>query len=148
MKAIKSYDYDTIEHLVDALEKEREDINSFIADLNDAVSNAVDQTTNDAGNNIFEQIALYNEKLNELNEMLSENQAKMEVYSEHRSEKWHDSDAGMLYEEWKSDWDEFYDNACGMSIEEPEYPELEELPSDYCDISLEVLPQNAPEQAG
>ena len=67
----------------------------------------------------------YNETIQLANEFHEEVVVDIEGYVSERSDKWHESDQAVRYEEWKAQWEEVFDEC---DIDEP--PPLDDVEDD------------------
>lgn len=88
--------------------------------------------------NLNALIASYNEELEGARGFVEDLSSAMESYSDERSEKWHDSDAGSAYSEWKDNFD-----SAELDEVSPYEPDLSELEGSFGHPEiLEELPQS------
>lgn len=79
----------------------------------------------DAKDEILGKVGAYNEKVQELTDLLEEVVSQQDDYLSERTDNWMESDKGSAYQEWRDQWSDMKDNF--ENLEEPDFPNEEQL---------------------
>lgn len=73
----------------------------------------------------------YNKLVQEANGFCEDIASEIEAHMDERSDKWRESDAASVYEEWKSSWEQ--------DLDEIELDEPEEIATSFDDSAADIL---------
>ena len=90
-----------------ALVADTEKYNNLVSDLNSRFQAVIDDFKNQHEAKLVALETDIQASTDTLEKLSSEQFEKMEAYISERSDKWHDTDSGTSFTEWKDDWGEF-----------------------------------------
>ena len=88
----------------------------------DAAVSTFNAAMEEAWEKVQEALDEHNTAIESANEWRGDIAQQMQDYYDNRSEKWQESDKGSEYEQWKSEWEESFDQ---VEMEKPDEPDFD-----------------------